>query len=33
MDAKKSWRLSKEKGELLQALEEALEVRQQEDVR
>ncbi len=32
-DAKKYWRLSKEKGELLQALEEAAEVRQQEDIR
>jgi hypothetical protein len=30
---KKYWRLSKEKGELLKALEEAAEVRQQEDVR
>jgi hypothetical protein len=32
-DAKKYWRLSKEKEELLRALEEAAEVRQQEDVR
>ncbi len=32
-DAKKCRRLSKEKGELLRALEEAAEVRQQEDVR
>ncbi len=32
-NAKKYWRLSKEKGELLRALEEAVEVRQQEDVR
>jgi hypothetical protein len=31
--AKKYWRLSKDKGELLRALEEAAEVRQQEDVR
>ncbi len=32
-DAKKYWRLSKEKGEILRALEEAAEIRQQEDVR
>ncbi len=32
-DAKKYWRLSKEKGELLRALEEVAEVRQQKDVR
>jgi hypothetical protein len=32
-DAKNYRRLSKEKGELLRALEEAAEVRQQEDVR
>ncbi len=32
-DAKKYWRLSKEKRELLRTLEEAAEVRQQEDVR
>ncbi len=32
-DAKKYWRLSKENGEILRALEEAAETRQQEDVR
>ncbi len=31
--AKKYWRLSKDKGELLRALKEAAEVRQQEDIR
>jgi hypothetical protein len=31
--AKKYWRLSRDKGALLRALEEAPEVRQQEDVR
>jgi hypothetical protein len=32
-DAKKYWRLRKDKGELLRALEEAAEVSQQDDVR